>query len=121
MFFRDAENLSTLFPLVFVIFTMTILFFAVFFFQPQLLTLDGNTLRVKYLSSEKTLLAGEIVSVEFRFTQTRNGKSYFILLTQTDKKTVRISGFRPSQPIVYLVLKNWHKKNSPIGLTNQRN
>lgn len=121
MFFRNAESPTMLFPLAFIIFTITILFFAVSFFQPQLLTLDGKTLRVKYLSSEKTLLAGEIVSVEFRFNQTRNGKSYFILLTQTDKKTVRISGFRPSLPIVYLVLKNWHSKNSAIGQTNQRN
>lgn len=79
------------------------------------------TSRVKYLFSEKTLLADEIVSIALSFTQTRNGKNYFILISQSNRKSLRISGLSPSLPIAYLVLKNWHKQNKAIGLTNQRN
>jgi hypothetical protein len=86
---------------------------------PQSLMLEGKSLFVKYLFSEKKLLADEIASVELRFTQTRNGKNYFVLLAQTNKKSLRILGLKPSLPIAYLVLKNWHKMNSTIGLTNQ--
>jgi hypothetical protein len=107
-------------PLLFIV-IIFIVFFVVTLFQPQSVTLDGKSLRLKYLSGEKTLLADEIVSVELRFTQTRNGKNYFVLLTQTNRKSLRISGLNPSLPIVYLVLKNWHKKNSIIGLTTQQN
>jgi len=111
LFFYNKESSAPLFPLVFVILTIIVVFFAVSFFQPQSLTLDGKTLRLKYLSSEKALLAAEIASVDLRFSQSRNGKNYFILLTQKNKKTVRISGLSPSLPIVYLTLKNWHTKN----------
>lgn len=52
---------------------------------------------------------------------TLDGKKYFVLLTQTNKKSLRISGLNIGQPIVYLVLKNWHKKQSGIGLTTQNN
>jgi hypothetical protein len=121
LFFYNKESSAPLFPMVFVILTIVILFFVVSFFQPQSLTLDGKSLRLKYLSSEKTLLTDEIESVDFRFSQSRNGKSYFILITQKDKKSLRISGLGPGLPIVYLVLKNWHTKNSAIGLTTQRN
>ena len=114
LFFYNKESSAPLFPLVFVILTIIVVFFAVSFFQPQSLTLDGKTLRLKYLSSEKALLADEIASVDLRFSQSRNGKNYFILLTQKNKKTVRISGLSPSLPIVYLVLKNWHARNSKL-------
>lgn len=112
LFFYNKESSAPLFPLVFVILTIIIVFFTISFFQPQSLTLGGKSLIVKYLSKEKTLLADEIASVELRFTQSRNGKSYFILLTQKDRKSLRISGLSPSLPIVYLILKNWHAKNS---------
>jgi hypothetical protein len=121
LFFYNKEGSAPLFPMIFVILTIAILFFAVSFFQPQSLILDGKSLRLKYLSSEKILLTDEIESVDFRFSQSRNGKSYFILITQKDKKSLRISGLGPGLPIVYLTLKNWHTKNSAIGLTNARN
>jgi 4-amino-4-deoxy-L-arabinose transferase-like glycosyltransferase len=98
-------------PLIFIVVIFAI-FFGITLSQPQSLTLDGRTLRVKYLSNEKTLLADEIESIDLRFSQTKNGKSYFILFTRKDKKTMRISGINPSLPIAYLVLKNWHGKNS---------
>jgi hypothetical protein len=107
-------------PLLFIA-VVFIVFLGITLFQPQSLTLEGKSLRVKYLFNERTLLADEIASIDLRYSQSRNGKSYFVQLSQTNKKTVRISGLSPSLPIVYLVLKNWHGKNSAIGLTIQRN
>jgi hypothetical protein len=112
-------SMSIFMPLIFII-IIFIVFFVVILFQPQSVTLDGKSLCLKYLFGEKTLLADEISSVELRFTQTRNGKNYFVLLTQTNKKSLRISGLNLGLPIVYLTLKNWHKKNT-IGLTTQQN
>jgi hypothetical protein len=89
------------------------------FTTPQSLMIDGNSLLIKYLLNPKTLLANEIQSVELKHQSTRNGKVYFILLNLISKKSVRISGISPNLPVVYLVLKNWHKKNTTIGLTNQ--
>ena len=91
------------------------------FTTPQSLMIDGNSLLIKYLLNPKTLLANEIQSVELKHQSTRNGKVYFILLNLISKKSVRISGINPNLPVVYLVLKNWHKKNATIGLTNQPN
>jgi hypothetical protein len=119
-FSKPETSMSVFMPLLFIV-IIFIVFFVVTLSLPQSVTLDGKSLRLKYLSGEKILPADEITSVELRFTQTRNGKNYFVLLTQTNKKSLRISGLNPSLPIVYLVLKNWHKKNSTIGLTNQQN
>jgi hypothetical protein len=121
LFFYNRESLASLFPLVFIILTITVVFFGMTLSLPQSLTLEGKSLRVKYLFKEKTLLADEIESVDLRFSQSRNGKSYFILITQKDKKSLRISGLGLGLPIIYLTLKNWHKKNAEIGLTTQRN
>jgi hypothetical protein len=89
------------------------------FTTPQSLMIDGKSLLVKYLLNQKTLLADEIQFVELKHQSSRNGKVYFILLNLISKKSVRISGISPNLPVVYLVLKNWHKKNTTIGLTNQ--
>jgi hypothetical protein len=89
-------------------------------FQVRTLAIEGKSLRMKYLFNEKTLLADEIVSIDMRYTQTRNGKNYFVQLTQTNKKKIRISGLNPSLPIVYLVLKNWHRKNMAGGSSTAR-
>jgi hypothetical protein len=121
MSFYNNENLAALFPLAFVLLTIFVVFGIFFFFQPQSLTLEGKSLRVKYLFNERTLLADEIASIDLRYPQSRNGKSYFIQLSQVNKKKIKISGLSPSLPIVYLVLKNWRGKNSAIGLTTQRN
>jgi hypothetical protein len=91
------------------------------FAMPQSLTLDGKSLLVKYLLNQKTLLADEIQSVELKYQSTRNGKNYFMVINLVNKKNIRIAGLSPNLPVVYLVLKNWHKKNTTIGLTNQQN
>jgi hypothetical protein len=120
-FSKTPQSPDILYMPMFFVAIIFIVFLGLSLFSPQLLTLDGKSLFVKYLFGEKTLMADEITSVELRYTQTRNGKSYFILLTQTNRKSLRISGLSLSLPIVYLVLKNWHKKNAAIGLTNQQN
>ncbi len=89
--------------------------------SPQSLAFDGISMLVKYLFNQRTLVADEIQSIELRSQRTRNGRIYFILLNLVNRKTMRLSGLSPSLPIVYLTLKNWHRKNAQIGLTNQQN
>ena len=78
--------------------------------RPTSLTLNGNSLKIKYLFGQKNLSADEIQNVNFAYRQTRNGKIYFIALYLGGSKSVRISGIGPSLPIVYLVLKNWQQQ-----------
>jgi len=80
--------------------------------SPQSITLEGRSLLVKYMFSQQSLREREIQSVELRSQRTRNGKSYHIRLNLLDGKGLRISGLGPSLPIVYLKLKNWHKKHN---------
>jgi hypothetical protein len=107
-------------PLI-VLFVIIAVFVGMAFFQPRSVILDGKSMSIKYLLSEKTLLADEIQNVQFTFQQSRNGKIYFVLLHLANRKTVRISGLKLSVPILYHVLKNWHKNNPQIRQTNQRN
>jgi hypothetical protein len=119
LIFNNSETpIGVLTPLIFIV-VIALVFFGVVLSSPQSVTLDGKSMLVKYFFSEKTLLASEILSIELRFTQTRNGKNYFVLLTLTNKKSLRISGLNIGLPTMYLVLKNWHKKYSGIGLTTQ--
>jgi Na+/melibiose symporter-like transporter len=113
-FFNSPRTTAALFMPMLIAAVIFIVFFGLIFSSPQSLTLNGNSMFIKYLFSEKTMPADEIASVELRFTQTRNGKNYFILISQRNKKTLRISGLSPSLPIAYLVLKNWHKKNAKL-------
>jgi hypothetical protein len=107
----SLTSTDTLFPLIFLV---VIIFAAAgsLLFSPQSLTLEGGTLRVKYLLSEKALLANEIASIHYTYTQTRNGKRYYIALNLADRKTIRVSGLNVSLPVAYLVLKNWHARNT---------
>src|SRR5688572_18964971 len=88
-----------------------IVFLWIFLASPQSLTLENNNLQVKYLLGEKNLSANEISAVFFTYTRTRRGgKRYYIALNSRDGKNIRISGLNIGLPVVYLVLKNWHKK-----------
>jgi hypothetical protein len=116
---RSSEGFVPFIPVFFIIFIL-IVYEGITLFQVRTLAIEGKSLRMKYLFNEKTLLADEIVSIDMRYTQTRNGKNYFVQLTQTNKKKIRISGLNPSLPIVYLVLKNWHRKNMAGGSSTAR-
>lgn len=100
---------------------MGVVFIAVPFFSPQSVIMDGKSLLIKYWLSQKTLMADEIQAVELRSQRTRNGKVFFILLHLVNRKQVKISSLTPNLPVVYLVLKNWHKKNTTASLQNQQN
>ena len=113
--YRTPQAPEILFMPMFLVLIIFIVLLGLILFSPQSMNLDGKKLFVKYLLSEKTLPADEVASVELRYTQTRNGKNYFIMLTRKNGKALRISGLNPSLPIVYLVLKNWHKKNAEFG------
>ena len=76
---------------------------------PRMVALEGNTLNLKYLFSEKSLRADEIKFIQLGYTQSRNGKHYYVALHQTSGKQIRLSGLGISMPIAYLVLKNWHQ------------
>jgi len=116
----QLNTTDSFFP-VFIFFIIGIVILVTSFSAPQSLTIDGKSLLVKYLLNQKTLLAGEVQSIELKHQSTRNGKVYFIMLNLIGKKSMRISGLSPSLPIVYLTLKQWHKKNTPSGQTNQQN
>lgn len=79
---------------------------------PQKVSIQGNSIEIAYLFSKKTLSANEITSIDLSFTQTRNGKNYFIAIYLTNRKLIRASGLNPNLPVACLVLKNWHKKNN---------
>jgi hypothetical protein len=109
--FEMDFSFDTLIPFMF--FAAFILFFmGVFLFSPQSLTLDGRTLVVKYLLNKKELSVDEIAGVQFGYTQTRNGKQYYIAIHLTNRKNIRVSGLRIGLPVGYLVLKNWYQAQS---------
>ncbi len=118
--FLFTQNDELFFPLL-IFFIMGLVFIGTPFFSAQAVSIQGSSIVIGYLFNQKTLSADEIASIDLRFTQTRNGKNYFIAINLVNRKTIRISGLSPSLPVVYLVLKNWHKKNSTSGLTNQQN
>lgn len=93
---------------------LLIVFLGVILSAPQAVTLNGNSLLLTYLFNEKTVLADEVSSVSLSFIQTRNGKNYFVQLNQKNKKVLKLSSMGPGFPILYLVLKNWHAKNSKL-------
>jgi hypothetical protein len=115
-FINTPQELDSLFMPLIIIVVVFLAFIGSILFSPQSLTLEGRSMRIKYLFNEKALSADEIVSVELRFTQTRNGKNYFILLNLSNRKSMRLSGLGPSLPIAYLVLKNWQRNNSGTGI-----
>ena len=79
---------------------------------PRSLTLDGNTMNLKYFFNEKSIRTDEIANIQLAYTQSRNGRHYYIALHLTDRKTIRLSGLGISLPVAYLVLKNWHRGSS---------
>ncbi len=81
---------------------------------PQSLTLEDRSLTLKYLFREKFLLVTEVKYINLGHTQTRNGKNYFIVITFINKKYTRISGIGPNLPVVFLVLRNWHRKHTAL-------
>ncbi len=104
--------------IIFLFFLILALFIAyVTFSMPKSLSLEGDTLHIKYFFNEKSVRANEVTSINLNYRQTRNGKSYFVGIDLTNKRYTRISGIGPNLPIVFLVLKNWQKKYTTIRQT----
>lgn len=78
---------------------------------PREISLNGNTLTMRYLFNERSIRADEIKHIQFGYTQSRNGKHYFIALHPFQGRQIRLSALGTSLPIVYLTLKNWHAAN----------
>ena len=110
-FFAYTQASDTFFPFLVFIF-IGLVFIGMTLTSPQAVAIQSNSIVLGYLFNQKTLPANEIASVDLRYTQTRNGRNYFIAVNLVTRKTIRISGLRPNLPVVYLVLKNWHKKNT---------
>lgn len=107
----SSISIDIILPLIFLgIIILSIL--GSLFSAPHAVIMEGGMLRLRYLLSEKTMLANEIVSIQYAFTRTRNGKRYYIAVHTADKKTIRISGLNVGLPIAYLALKNWHARNT---------
>lgn len=87
---------------------------------PRSLSLDGNTMNLKYLFSERSLRADEISHIQLSYTQSRNGKHYFIALHLVNRRNIRLSGLGISLPVAYLVLKNWHRSHTQGQFADQR-
>jgi hypothetical protein len=81
-------------------------------FSPQSLTLEGDSLVLRYFFREITYRAAEILSIQMGYQSSRSGKSYFVKLALKNGKSVRISGMKVSVPIMYLALQQWYKKSA---------
>lgn len=79
---------------------------------PRAITQDGNILRIQYLGRERSLSADEIEAVELKYQSTRSGRVYHPSLRLNNGKNVRISGLRLGAAVMYLVLKEWHKRQT---------
>ena len=116
----DDPNASFSAYMPLLVFVAVVLFFgAMTLSVPRSLTLEGNTMTLKYLFNEKILRADEIHSVQLNFTQSRNGRHYFIALHLANRKTIRLTGLGISLPVAYLVLKNWHQGRSATSVQSQ--
>ena len=119
-FFLYTQNNELFYPLV-IFLIMGFIFIGTPLFSPQAIAIEGNSIVLGYLFNRKIYPANEIASINLSFTQTRNGKNYFILISLANRRSIRISGLSPNLPVVCLVLKNWHKANVASSLTSQQN
>jgi ABC-type transport system involved in multi-copper enzyme maturation permease subunit len=113
-------SLPTLMPLA-IFFFIVVMIGGMALSIPRMVSLEGNSVNLKYLFSEKTLRTDEIKYIQLSYTQSRNGKHYFVALHQTNGKQIRLSGLGISMPIAYLVLKNWHQASMHGQPANQQN
>jgi len=104
----DASETETLIPIIFLA-VIGLTFIGAILMSVLSLRLDGSSLTIRYLLGQTVLKPEEVKSVGLNVTQTRNGKSYNILMFTDRGRTIRFSGIGPSLPIVYLVLRNWQQ------------
>ena len=117
----DFSDVNLIYVALILLVVLLFVFYRLAVSVPMSLTFEGNTLILRYLIGQKTLLADEINFIQLTYSQSRNGKIYFVLVTLTNGKRIRLMGLNPNLPTAYLVLKNWHRSHVPIRQTNQWN
>jgi hypothetical protein len=86
------------------------------FSAPQMVSIEGDALRVRHLWGEKTFSVAEIQFIELAYQNSRNSKNYYVRLNLSNQTAPKLFGLAPSMPVVYLVLKNWHGKSLPAPM-----
>lgn len=110
--FTIRKSEDSLFPLVLTI-AAGLFIIGAALLAPQSVLIQGKSIIIGYLFTRKTLTAAEVSSIYFGYAQTRRGgKNYYMLISIRQGSAIRISRLKPSLPIAYLVLKNWHKQNT---------
>jgi hypothetical protein len=109
--FIYIDSNEFVFPLIFA-FVIGLVFLGTAFLAPQSVAIDGNSIIVNYLFNQKELRAAEVSSITLGYTQNKNGKNYYVQIAKKGGGNIRVSNIKPSLPIAYLILKNWHRKNS---------
>lgn len=112
-----AYALTGIFIPAFILLIPGVLCFGRMFTTVQSMSIQNNSIVINYLLNQKTVLADEVRSVSLKyqyFETTESGGFYlvFIALTLINEKVIQVPGLNTSLPVVYLVLKNWHKKNT---------
>ncbi len=106
--FLYLDSNETLMP-VFFLAVIEIGFIASIFMSVLSVRIKGQRLIIRYLLTETTLNANEIMGIRFNAMQTRTGKNYSISIYTSERNYISFSGIGSSLPVTYLVLKNWHK------------
>jgi hypothetical protein len=104
--------------ILYFMFAVVIVSFGVaYLVSPKSVALEGNTLLIQYPFKETVWRADEIEAVQLKYHNTRHGKSFFVNLFLTSKKSVKISSLGPGVFVMYLVLKEWHKRQTAHKLS----
>lgn len=88
------------------------------FLSPQSITLENQTLFVKYLFRETLYKVGDINSITLEKRRTKEGYIYFVQLNLKIGKPIHLSGFKQGSALTYQILKRWYAKaasSSQIG------
>lgn len=105
------KSSDTVISLIFII-VIALGFIASIFLSVLAIRVDGSQLTIRYLLSQLVLKPEDVHSIALNVMQTRNGKSYSVVLFTRNNKMIRFSGIGPSLPVTYLVLKNWHQTSA---------
>jgi len=115
---RDFAEVSAAFLMPMAVLIILMLFIlGMSLTTPRSITMDGHTLTVRYLWRERILAADEIESVALKFQSTRNGRVYYPVLNLKNGKNMRIPGLKVGPAVMYLVLKEWHKRQTGVRIS----
>lgn len=94
-------------------------------FTPQSVILEGNTIKEKYLFSERTFKAQDIetINVNRRVVDFgRGGRAHsFVDIQAKNGDIISIEYFAYKTPDIHEILQGWHKKHSTSTRESQQN